>query len=273
MTFCEIILYSISMEKKVVIITGASSGIGLATAKLFAMKGYTVYGISRNVYKSSLFDSYACDVTDKEGMAQVLEEVYQKEGRIDILINNAGIGISGAIEYLTEQDFDKIFDVNVKGVILTSSLAIPYLRETKGKIINTSSVASVVPIPYQACYSATKSAVESFSFALSQEVKSQGIKVTCVRPGDTKTGFTQNRVKTEVENDVYGKRITNSVKKMEKDETHGKSPLTVAKVMLKVAKRKNPPLVCTVGFLYKCASVLAKLLPHRLINFIVGKLY
>ena len=89
------------MEKKVVIITGASSGIGLATAKLFAMKGYTVYGISRNVYKSSLFDSYACDVTDKEGMAQVLEEVYQKEGRIDILINNAGIGISGVIEYVT----------------------------------------------------------------------------------------------------------------------------------------------------------------------------
>ena len=88
-----------------------------------------------------------------------------------------------------------------------------------------------------------------------------------------KTGFTQNRVKTEVENDVYGKKITNSVKKMEKDEMRGKSPLTVAKVMLKVAKRKNPPLVCTVGFGYKLVSVLAKLLPQKFVNFIVNKIY
>ena len=267
------IVYHKIMVKKVIVITGASSGIGLATAKLFAMKGYKVYGIARNEYKSSLFDSYICDVTDKDKMSKVLADIYQKEGRIDILINNAGMGISGAIEYLTEQDYEKIFSVNVKGLILTSSLALPYLRESKGKIINTSSVASVVPIPFQACYSATKSAIESFSFALANEVKSQGIKISCVRPGDTKTGFTQNRVKTEVENDVYGKKITNSVKKMEKDEMRGKSPLTVAKVMLKVAKRKNPPLVCTVGFGYKLVSLLAKLLPQKFVNFIVNKIY
>ncbi len=261
------------MKKQVIVITGASSGIGLAAAELFAKKGNTVYGIAKDACQSSLFCSYLCDVTDRTAMEQVLQDVYQKEGRIDVLVNNAGMGISGAIEYLTEQDFDKIFGVNVKGVVLTSSLAIPYLRETKGKIINTSSVASVVPIPYQACYSATKSAIESFSFALAQELKPQGIKVSCVRPGDTKTGFTQNRVKTEVENEVYGKKITNSVKKMERDETHGKSPVTVAKVMYKIAKRKNPPPVCTVGFGYKCICVLAKFLPQRLINFIVGKLY
>ena len=261
------------MKKQVIVITGASSGIGLAAAELFAKKGNTVYGIAKDACQSSLFCSYLCDVTDRTAMEQVLQDVYQKEGRIDVLVNNAGMGISGAIEYLTEQDFDKIFGVNVKGVVLTSSLAIPYLRETKGKIINTSSVASVVPIPYQACYSATKSAIESFSFALAQELKPQGIKVSCVRPGDTKTGFTQNRVKTEVENEVYGKKITNSVKKMERDETHGKSPVTVAKVMYKIAKRKNPPPVCTVGLGYKCICVLAKFLPQRLINFIVGKLY
>lgn len=261
------------MKKQVIVITGASSGIGLAAAELFAKKGNTVYGIAKDACQSSLFCSYLCDVTDRTAMEQVLQDVYQKEGRIDVLVNNAGMGISGAIEYLTEQDFDKIFGVNVKGVVLTSSLSIPYLRETKGKIINTSSVASVVPIPYQACYSATKSAIESFSFALAQELKPQGIKVSCVRPGDTKTGFTQNRVKTEVENEVYGKKITNSVKKMERDETHGKSPVTVAKVMYKIAKRKNPPPVCTVGFGYKCICVLAKFLPQRFLNFIVGKLY
>ena len=97
--------------------------------------------------------------------------------------------------------------------------------------------------------------------------------MTCIRPGDTKTGFTDSRIKTEVENDIYGKKITNSVKKMENDETHGKSPDTVAKVMLKVAKTKNPPPVLSVGFGYKCICVLAKFLPQRFINFIVSKLY
>lgn len=261
------------MKKKVVVITGASSGIGLETANLFAKNGYKVYGIARNEYLCENFYCYECDVTNAQKVKEVLSEIYEKENQIDILINNAGMGISGAIEYLSEEDFNKIFNVNVKGVIMTSSLAIPYLRASKGKIINTSSVASVVPIPFQACYSATKSAVESFSFALSQELKSQGINVTCVRPGDTKTGFTKNRVKTEVENEIYGKKITKSVQKMEKDEQNGKSPITVAKVMLKVAKRKNPPPVCTVGFGYKCICVLAKFLPQRFINFIVGKLY
>ena len=261
------------MNKKVVVITGASSGIGFAAAELFAKKGYIVYGLSRKLAESRLFTSLSCDVTDRVKTAQTLIDIYQKEGRIDILINNAGMGISGAIEYLTEEDFDKIFNVNLKGVIMTSSLCIPYLRESNGRIINTSSVAAVVPIPYQACYSATKAAVESFSFALFSEVRGQGIKVTCVRPGDTKTGFTENRVKTEVENEVYGKKITDSVSKMERDENKGRSPLSVAKVMLKVAETKNPPPVCSVGFEYKCACVLAKFLPQRLINYIVRKLY
>ncbi len=261
------------MDKKVAVITGASSGIGLSTAELFSKNGYIVYGLSRKPANSDLFTSLSCDVTSREQIAETFKKIYDKEGRIDILINNAGMGISGAIEYLTEEDFNKIFNVNLKGVVMASSLCIPYLRQTKGKIINTSSVAAVVPIPYQACYSATKAAVESFSFSLYGEVKEQGIKVTCVRPGDTKTGFTRNRVKTEVENEVYGKKITEGVKKMEKDEQNGKSPLSVAKVMLKVAKSKNPPPVCSVGFEYKCACVLAKFLPQRQINYIVEKIY
>ena len=109
--------------------------------------------------------------------------------------------------------------------------------------------------------------------ALSNELRSQKIKVCCVRPGDTKTGFTQNRLKTDVENEIYGDKITKSVKKMEKDEQNGKSPITVAKVVYKVLKRKNPPPNVTVGFGYKFLCLLAKLLPTRFVNFIVGKLY
>ena len=260
-------------EKKVVIITGASSGIGLETANYLSSFGYTVYGISNKEFSSDKFEHLLCDVCNQDEMKKVFEYVYQKEKQIDVLINNAGIGISGAIEYIKQEDLNKIFDINIKAVIMCTSLALPYLRQTKGKIINTSSVASVFAIPFQACYSATKSAIEMFSLALCNEVKSQGIKVTCIRPGDTKTGFTSARIKTEVENDVYGKKITKSVQKMEKDEQNGASPLKVAKVMHKVIKKKNPPYVVTVDGVYKFLIFLKRLLPLRFVNYIVGKMY
>ena len=260
-------------DKKVVIITGASSGIGLETANYLAGCGYTVYGISNKEYSSEKFEHILCDVCNKEEMSKAFEYVYQKEKQIDVLVNNAGIGISGAIEYITKQDLDKIFEINIKAVIMCSALCLPYLRQSKGKIVNTSSVAAVFSIPFQACYSATKSAIESFSLALSNEVKSQGIKVVCIRPGDTKTGFTAARIKTDVENDVYGKKITKSVQKMEKDEQNGASPLKVAKVMYKVIKKKNPPYVVSVDGIYKFLSFLKRLLPLRFVNYIVGKMY
>ncbi len=259
--------------QKVVIITGASSGIGLATANYLVEKGCKVYGISNREFKSDKFEHLVCDVCNRDEMSKAFEYVYQKEKRIDVLVNNAGIGISGAIEYIKKEDLDKIFEINIKAVISSSGLILPYLRESKGKIVNTSSVAAVFSIPFQACYSATKSAIETFSLALANEVKKQGIKVTCIRPGDTKTGFTQARIKTEVENEVYGKKITKSVQKMEKDEQNGDSPLKVAKVMYKVIKKKNPPYVVTVDFIYKFLCVLSKILPLRFVNYIVGKMY
>ncbi|MBO5884478.1 MAG: SDR family NAD(P)-dependent oxidoreductase [Clostridia bacterium] len=260
-------------NKKVVIITGTSSGIGLQTANYFSDKGYTVYGVALGDYKTDKFTHYVADVCDNEKMKAVFEEIYNKEGQIDIVINNAGIGISGAIEYVSQSDLSKIFDINVKAVISISAIAIPYLRLSKGKIINTSSVAAPISIPFQACYSATKSAIEGFSQALANEVRPQGIKVCCVRPGDTKTGFTSARIKTEVVNDVYGERIKKSIEKMEKDEQGGTNPIKISKQMYKVAKRKNPPLVCTVGFGYKTLCALTKFLPKKFVNWIVYKIY
>ncbi len=259
--------------KKVVIITGASSGIGLETAKLLADKGYTVYGIARSDFNSEKFTFYKCDVCNKARMAEIFEEIYQKEGTIDVVINNAGIGISGAIEYVNPSDVEKQFSVNVLSVINTCSLAIKYLRKSKGKIINISSVAGVVPIPFQACYSASKAAIESFSFALANELKPQKISVTCVRPGDTKTGFTSARIKTEIEDEVYNNRIKKSVAKMEKDEQNGAPPIKVSKLIYKCIKRKRPPLATTVGFGYKLICLLVKIFPVKFVNWIVYRLY
>ena len=260
-------------DSKVVVITGASSGIGLATATFLAKKGYKVYGISRREFFTPDFIHISQDVTDVEKMSQIFSDIQSREGHIDALVNNAGMGISGAVEYLKQEEVEKIFAVNTKAVIMLCSVIVKYLRRTKGKIINISSVAAPISIPFQSCYSATKASIEAFSLALSNELRSQKIKVCCVRPGDTKTGFTQNRLKTDVENEIYGDKITKSVKKMEKDEQNGKSPITVAKVVYKVLKRKNPPPNVTGGFGYKFLCLLAKLLPSRLVNFIVGKLY
>lgn len=259
---------------KIILITGASSGIGLITAELLSDKGYTVYGTARKPFENNKFKTLIADVNNHNQMENVFETIIRCEGKIDVVINNAGIGISGAIEFTKREEIEKIFNTNVISLIDINSMAIKYLRDTKGKIINIGSVAGQVPIPFQACYSATKSSVESFSLALSNEIKEFGIKVVCVRPGDTKTGFTNARVK--IDNDIYnfyGQRVKKSVEKMEKDEQNGMNAICVSKVILKAIKKKNPKPVMTVGFSYKFLCLLVKILPIRFVNFIVKKLY
>lgn len=260
--------------KKVVVITGSSSGIGLATSKFLKQKGYVVYGIARNIDSENI-TSYACDVTDNEKMKSIFLDIFNKEGRIDYLINNAGIGISGAIEHTTDADIEKIFNINVIAPIKLSREIIPFMRKNNfGRIINISSVASVIPLPFQACYSATKASIQNFSLALNNEVKDFNIRVSAVLPGDTKTGFTDARLKNKVlEDENYKKRINNSISKMEKDERKGKDPITVSKVIYKVMKAKNPPLTKTVGFKYKLVVFLSKILPQKLLIKIIKKIY
>lgn len=257
---------------KVVIITGASSGIGLATALRLTKAGYKVYGISRTKYTGDEFDSYQMDVNNIEGIEKIFEEIYQKEKHIDVVYNNAGFGIAGAIEYATPEKIQAQFDTNLTAVVKISSIAIKYLKESKGNIINTSSVAGITPIPFQACYSASKAGILNFSLALDGEVRRFGIKVTAILPGDTKTGFTSARVVEGGDGD-YGKSISTSIKRMAKDEQKGKSPDSVALVVEKVLKKKNPPLKVIVGGSYKILGFLAKIMPTRFVNYILRKMY
>lgn len=259
---------------KVVLITGASKGIGRATAEFLKDKGYVVYGISRSKPENIDFNHYTCDVTDYDRYREILDEIKNKEGHIDILINNAGMGISGSIEGTKPDDISRLFNINVNALITLTSITLPYLRESKGNVVNIGSVAGPIPIPFQACYSASKSAIETFSLALDMEVRDYGVRVTCVRPGDTKTSFTDSRVKSEMSQDnVYADRINRSVSKMEKDEQNGVPPVKVSKVIYKTLKRKHPPLVVTVGFGYKFLCGIAKILPNCLKNKIIKLLY
>ena len=264
-----------NQTKKVIVISGASSGIGFTTANYFLEKGWIVYGIARKPAEEvkANFNYYQGDICDSPLMQKIAKEIYDKEGQIDVLLNNAGFGISGAIEFTEKEKVEKIFAVNTIAQIDMCKIYIPYLRETKGKIIFTSSVAAPAAIPFQACYSSTKAAIESFALALSKEVRSQGIKIACVRPGDTKTGFTEARDKNEQTNEAYGDIINKKTRNMERFEINGMQPIAVSKLVYKVARRKNPPLISSVGFGYKFISSLLKIMPVRWSNYFIYKYY
>lgn len=259
---------------KVIIVTGASSGIGLTVSKYLADQGHHVYGISRSKTFEKNIRSIQADVTNIDQMMEAYQEIYDIEGRIDVLINNAGIGISGSIEDTQSEDVLDLFHVNFMGVFHSTKVVLPFMREGKaGKIINISSVASVLSIPFQAFYSSSKAAINAFSSALSNEVEPFGIDVCVIMPGDIKTSFTKNRRKNEIINPHYEKRVDKSVAVMEKDEQNGMDPEVLAKVIAKLIRKKRMPLYKTIGFKYKVFVFLEKILPRGFVNHIVGQIY
>lgn len=261
-------------QNKVAIVTGASSGIGLVTAKRLASLGAKVYGLARNIFVTNDFEYLQCDVTDAERVNAVTKQIFDKEGRIDYLVNCAGMGISGSVENSTDRQIEKIFAVNFFGTVKMCKAVVPYMRQGGfGKIVNISSVAGELPIPFQTFYSATKAGIESFSAGLDMEIRPFGIRVTCVLPGDTKTGFTAAREKNQTDDKSYGNRIETSVGKMEQDEQKGMSPESVAKVITKVLSKQSPKPINIVGFKYKFLVFLSKCLPKKFVYKVLFKMY
>ena len=261
-----------TLRDKVVIVTGATSGIGLATARPMSAKGAKVVCVARHA--SQEFYSVCADVTDRAQVFAAVEKIIGEFGKIDVLVNNAGFGISGSVEDTAEEDARRIFDVNFYGMLNFIQAVVPHMRSGGGgKIINMSSVAGELSIPFQAFYSATKSAVISLSEALRNEVAPFNIKVCCVLPGDVRTGFTSARKKNAYDNPAYGDRITKSVAAMERDERGGMSPEVIAKVVVRCASAKNPPVAVSGGAKYALFMFLARLLPRRFVNFILGRMY
>jgi short-subunit dehydrogenase len=270
------LLFSIKIMPKTVLVSGASSGIGLAIAQRLHEEGYKVWGLSRTAPKVPYAFSYQlCDVTDEHQVASAVENVVRQAGSLDILINCAGMGISGAVESTDPQDIKKMFDVNLMGTFHLTHASIPYLRKQKGsKIINVGSVAGILYIPFQTYYSVTKAGIQAFTAALANELRPLGVQVGAVLPGDTQTNFTANRLKgTETENGVYGDRIRRSVERMEQDEQHGKSPDTVAKAVVRLLQRRHLPLNTVIGVSYRVFVFLNRLLPARFVNWIIYQMY
>lgn len=260
--------------EKIAIVSGASSGIGKETALLLASNGYTVYGLNRKKADIENINFITTDITDAESIKAAVKEITERHGKIDLLVNNAGMGISGSIENTDFERAKYIFDVNVFGAFELTKQVLPYMREQKsGRIITISSLAAVFYLPFQGFYSSTKAAVTSLFNALQLEVRPFNISVTTIHPGDIKTDFTSNRKKNENELAAYRERMEKSVAVMEKDEQNGMPAISIAKEVLKQATKKHPDLNVVVGGKYKLVAFLAKIFPAGFVNKIIYKLY
>lgn len=259
----------------IIVITGASSGIGYELAKFFSNDNQVI-GISRKYPKKAYdFDYFLADVSNEETIKEVVDKITDKYKKIDILINCAGIGISGAIEHTELNEVKDICNINVIGPFLITKTFLPLLRlSNNAKIINIGSVAGELTIPFQTFYSMTKVSIQAFTEGLKMELKPFNIDACTVLPGDTKTDFTANRKPPVViEDELYKDRIKRSITRMEKDEQNGMSPFSVVKVVNKLIKKKRMPVMVTVGIQYKLFVLLKKILPKWLVNKILYSMY
>ena len=262
------------MSRPVCLITGGTSGIGKCTALEMRAAGYTVYELSRRETGVEGLHHIPTDVTDEEAVQRAVDEVARREGGIDVVINNAGFGISGAVEFTDTKDAIRQLDVNFFGMVRVNRAVLPVLRgQGSGRIVNLSSVAGAIPIPFQTYYSASKAAINSYTMALANEVRPFGITVCAVQPGDIKTGFTAARQKTQAGDDVYGGRISRSVAGMERDEQTGMQPEAAGRFIRRVAMKTGRKPIYTIGGKYKFFCMLAKLLPKPALNWLVGLIY
>lgn len=259
---------------KIAIVTGGSSGIGKCAAQYLADRGCRVYSLSRRGGEDGKIIHLTADVTDEASVNAAVAEVLRREGRVDILLNNAGFGVAGAVEFTPVEEAQRQLEVNFWGMVRVTRAVLPSMRaQGSGRIVNTSSVAAVTPIPFQTYYSVSKAAVNSFTMALANEVRPYGITVCAVMPGDTRTGFTDARTRRFDGDEAYGGRIARSVGRMEHDERTGGSPETVGAALGRAALGSGRRPLRTVGPAYKCAVALVKLLPAAVANRILGFLY
>lgn len=257
--------------QKVILITGASSGFGKATAELLAQRGHIVYGTSRTTKEHPSVHFLNMDVRDRESIASGVRQIIEKEGRIDVLVNNAGMGIGGSLELATPEEIDLQIGTNFMGCVNMCQAVLPHMRKQRqGRIINLSSIGGIMGLPYQGYYSASKFAIEGFSEALSAEVKGFGITVSMVEPGDFATGFTASRKNSSLtlENEDYGDSFRRSLDLIEKEENGGLKPEVLARRIAKIVECRHPKLRYVVANLEQWFSVVVKrILPG---NWFVG---
>lgn len=254
---------------KVVFITGASSGIGKSIGEFLHSKGYTVYGTSRNPERvtGSVFSLVALDVRDAESIRSAIAGVIAKEGRLDVLINNAGVGITGPLEEIPAEEIKNNFETNLFGPIEVMKAVLPQMRSQKsGLIINVTSIAGYMGLPYRSVYSASKGALELITEALRMEVKSFGIHITNVAPGDFATNIAAGRYHAPlVKGSAYEVPYGNTLSTMNEHVDSGSNPQQMAEAVYAIINTPNPNVHYKVGaFMQKFSIVLKRVLPDKM---------
>jgi NAD(P)-dependent dehydrogenase (short-subunit alcohol dehydrogenase family) len=263
------------MNKKIALVTGASSGIGEATAERLANAGFTVYGTSRRgpAGERKSYNMIALDVTSDASVAAAVAEVIRKEGRIDVLVNNAGFSVAPAGDEESSIDQARaVFDTNFFGIVRMTRAVVPHMRrQGRGRIINIGSVLGFLPAPYMAIYAATKHAVEGYSESLDHELRTRGIHVSVVEPAYTKTKFDANLLAADAMLDDYSATRIGLKKRMAQLIAAGDEPAVVADVVLQAATAANPKIRYTAGGLAGRLQLLRRYAPASLVDAGVRK--
>jgi NAD(P)-dependent dehydrogenase (short-subunit alcohol dehydrogenase family) len=251
-------------NRGVALVTGTSSGIGYATAKALQKAAYRVYGTSRGAATEGPngVTMLTCDVTDDTSVAKLVDEVLAEAGRIDLLVNNAGIGLLGGAEESSTTQARALFDVNVFGVIRMTNAVLPIMRrQRKGRIVNLSSVLGFIPAPYSALYAATKHAIEGYSESVDHELRPFGIRVVLVEPAYTRTSFEENLVRPDHLLNIYDSARAGINQILRTAIKTGDAPEVVARTILKAATASVPRTRYAAGKMARQVSFLRRFVP------------
>jgi NAD(P)-dependent dehydrogenase (short-subunit alcohol dehydrogenase family) len=253
---------------KVVLITGGSSGIGKSIGEFLHHKGFVVYGTSRNPEKvlNAIFPLIALDVRDVDSINKAVAKVIAISGRLDVVINNAGVGITGPLEEIPTVEIKNNFETNLFGPIEVMKAVLPQMRaQQSGLIINITSIAGYMGLPYRSVYSASKGALELITEALRMEVKPFGIQITNVAPGDFATNIAAGRFHAPLlKGSAYEKTYGDTLKTMDEHVNSGSNPNEMAEAVYKIIQTKEPKIHYKIGvFMQKFSIVLKRILPDK----------
>lgn len=261
---------------KVVLITGASSGLGLSLANYLVNRGYIVYGSSRKITTDHTFKTIVMDVCDADSVDSAVKSIVEKEGKIDVVINNAGLGIAGPVENLNLLDVLNVFQTNVMGVIRVMQAVLPYMRSRQsGLLLNISSIAAEMGLPYRGAYSASKAALDRVTEALRVEVKKFGIKVCLVQPGGVVTDINKNRIHTVLpENSPYKESFQRTYDIINESVSKGLSVEVFGPEIEKIINSDSVKRVYRIGKPTEKLSVqVKKVVPDSIFDNILTKHY
>ena len=253
----------------VALVTGASSGIGRATTAALKRAGYRVFGTSRKAAaaKSDDLTMLTCDVTDDASVKKMVDELLQKAGRIDLLVNNAGVGLLGGAEESSTRQAQALFDVNVFGVLRVTNAILPTMRrQGMGRIINMSSILGLIPAPYNALYASTKHAIAGYSESLDHELRTSGIRVVLVEPGVTRTSFEENIIRPDQLMATYDSARVSSEALMRQWISAGDPPEVVADTVVRAATAAAPKRRYTAGKQAGQVRMLRRYLPEFMVD-------